>query len=179
MRTICTSEALPMHPNALASHTSHPHPHTAIPLPQVAILPCHILPFLAAFAAHNPKCQVADPGEAASILACGGAHASYTIKKRQKRQCSPHRSTLPLPFLLLRRPPLPSFLRVASRLSPPSARRVLRVLRGSIPYPPLPRRCAACHNATHHHRWSPWSRRPRLAPCPRRAARAPSPTEGM
>jgi hypothetical protein len=45
------------------------------------------LPLLAAFAAHNPKYQVAGPGKPPSIQPSTQIGIHHTIKKRQKRQC--------------------------------------------------------------------------------------------
>jgi len=45
------------------------------------------LPFLAAFAAHNTKSQVAHPGKPAAVRPWDQIGIRHTIKKRQKRQC--------------------------------------------------------------------------------------------
>jgi hypothetical protein len=54
-----------------------------------------LLPILAAFAAHNTKCQVAASHKPPSIPPPCRIAIRHKIEKRQKRQCSPHQSTLP------------------------------------------------------------------------------------
>ena len=45
------------------------------------------LPFLATFAAHNTKCQLAHPSKPAAIRPSRQIGTRHNLKKRQKRQC--------------------------------------------------------------------------------------------